>query len=203
MGETVAAYVRVTESELPSGPETEYYNLEYDAAQVGPLYDASASKGALALYLLISGRVSRCPSLRVGVVGYSQGAHVINDGLDQLQRRNPEILKDNIKAVLQIADPKLDQKQSYTVAIDPQGNPAKEGTVFGGALERRALPAAVHGKATSLCITGDIVCNTEKKDWSTLLMALLAPFHGEYKGCCSTVSFPNLLGKGFASRMTA
>lgn len=196
MRRTVAAFVRETSTELPPAPKTEYLSLPYPAKPVGPDYFRSVEDGANALQAVIRARVSKCPSIRIGLVGYSQGANVVNDALDALQRRAPAALN-NVRAVLQIADPRTDQTQRYHVGITLFGNPAPNPQHGGILTPPRALPAAIRGRATSICISGDPVCDAPNKGLGLLGGAVTASFHDGYR---TQVVFTRVLGRGLANR---
>ncbi|EON64558.1 hypothetical protein W97_03791 [Coniosporium apollinis CBS 100218] len=91
MRATVSAYVREAAAALPT--DTEYLSLRYAAAPVGPDHLTSQQAGAELLRTVIRACVSACPNIRIGVMGYSQGAHVVNDALSYLSRNTPSALE--------------------------------------------------------------------------------------------------------------
>lgn len=199
MRATVSAYVREAAAALPA--DTEYLSLPYAAAPVGPDYLTSQQAGAELLRTVIRARVSACPNIRIGVVGYSQGAHVVNDALNYLGRNAPSALE-RVRGVLQIADPRADPSKSYQLGITLNGSPAPV-KQSGGVLVPQALPAAVAGRATSVCISGDIVCDAPKKGLALLVSAVTVGFHQAYKTCCTQFLFTRILGGALANRLKA
>jgi hypothetical protein len=197
MGNTVGVYVESAASRLPAG-EVEYTSLAYPASSVGPGYFDSVAYGASVLRSTIRSRIAQCPGTRIGVVGYSQGAHVINDGLRGLS--NAEL--GYVRAVLQIADPRSDPGPSYHIETDIYGRQAPRGT-YGGVLTAQALPSAVHSRATDYCFVEDLVCDASNTGLDNLARAVTLSFHGGYRTCCNYINMVSVLGTSFANRMKA
>jgi hypothetical protein len=200
MGSTVAAYVRKVAEELPAA-ETEYLSLPYPAVSVGPGYFASVDAGWQGLQAIIRSRVTECPQIRIGLVGYSQGAHVVNQALHALESFDPGALE-NVRAALLIADPRADAGQDYHLPIDLFGDPAPA-PQHGGLLTEQTLPAAVHSRAVSFCISGDIVCDAPENGFALLAQAVLAVLHDGYRECCQNTPFVDILGSAVANGLLA
>jgi hypothetical protein len=196
MGSTVAAYVQRTANLLPPS-ETEYLSLPYPAASVGPDYFNSVDAGWQGLQAIIRTRVSECPQIRIAVVGYSQGAHVVNEALQFLERSDPGALG-NIRAALLIADPRADATAPYHLPVTVSGDPAPS-PQNGGILTPRTLPDAIHDRAVSFCISGDLVCDAPDKGFALLIQAIFSAIHTEgYKACCTNFFFVQILGSAVA-----
>lgn len=189
---------------LPTG--TEYYGLPYPA-EIVPVTDyfSSEQQGWQELYPIIKARVQACPNIKIGVAGYSQGAQVVNDALHFLESDDPGVFN-NIRAVLQVADPKTDPSQTeYFQLIDQiTGLPAGK-TTKTGILGSQALPDQLKGRATSICYVGDIVCNAAPDLIGLIIEGVDAQIHLQYLNCCTGSKFPlllpNVLGASFANRM--
>lgn len=213
MGDTVAAYVQQAAG-LISPNAVQYLALPYPAAAVGDRhYAQSIDTGAKMLEEDIRTRARECPDIRIGVVGYSQGAIVLHQGLSALARSDPRSLE-KVRAVLLIADPRANATARYHIAIEPSGDPARRQR--GGLLGADTLPRAIQDRATSLCISGDLVCDAARQPRLSLLAVLapavfLAPvvievmhlrIHTDgYKHCCSHVPYVQQLGATIANRL--
>lgn len=196
MGPQVAAYMQQANALLPA-VDTEFLSLPYDAAPVGLAYFDSEQGGWELLQAIIRTRVSQCPGIRIGLVGYSQGAHVVNDALHFLERVDPGVLG-NVRAALLIADPRADATARYHLPITLSGDPAPS-PQHGGVLTPQTLPAAVHDRAVSFCITGDLVCDAPDRGFELLIQAIFLPIHTDgYQNCCTSFLFVRILGDAFA-----
>jgi hypothetical protein len=196
MGGVVSAYVQRTSAVLPAA-DTEYLSLPYPAASVGPDYFDSEEQGWESLQAIIRGRVDACPGIRIGLVGYSQGAHVVNDALHFLERSDPGAL-DNVRAALLIADPRADATARYHLPVSLSGDPAPA-PQHGGVLTPQTLPGAVQDRAVSFCISGDLVCDAPDDGFALLVQAVLLPIHTDgYQNCCTSFFFVQILGDAVA-----
>jgi hypothetical protein len=198
MGSTVAAYVEEVVADLPV-EGTELLSLPYPAVPVGPDYFSSVDDGWIGLQAILRGRVSECPEIRIAVVGYSQGAHVVNQALHHLERVDPGVLA-NIRAALLIADPRADASTPYHLPITLEGDPAPA-PQNGGILTSQRLPAALDSRAVSFCISGDLVCDASDKGFALLIQAIFAPLHLGYEECCTRTPFRPILGSAIAQAL--
>ena len=197
MGRVVAPYVERTAARLPPPPETEFLSLPYPAAPIGLQYFDSERAGWEGLQAIIRGRIDECPGIRIGLVGYSQGAHVVNDALHFLGISDPGALG-NIRAALLIADPRADATAPYHLPITLAGNPAPA-PQHGGILTPQTLPAALDDRAVSFCISGDLVCDAPDRGLEALIQAVLLPIHTDgYQNCCTEFFFVQILGNAVA-----
>ncbi len=200
MGPTVGAYAEQAATALPAAT-TEYLSLPYAAAPVGPNYFDSVNAGWQGLQAIIRTRIAQCPQIRIGLIGYSQGAHVINDAMHALEGSDPAALE-HVRAILLIADPRSDPAARYHLPVALSGRPVTD-RQHGGVLGSQSLPAAVHGRAVDLCISGDPVCDA--LDGSLLLaQGMSFPIHtSAYRVCCSDFPLVRILGAGMANRLLA
>lgn len=200
MGETLEKYVAHSAEILPA--DTEYLGLPYPADLTSlPTFLDSEETGWKALQAIIKTRVKGCPKIKIGLAGYSQGAAVVNDALHFLSTDAPNTL-DNIHAVMLLADPKADPSQSYHAMITEDGLPAGK-TTDDGILGAQALPSQVRSSASSLCIQGDIVCDTAKSLPGLVIEGMTAAIHLTYINCCIEFLFPSILGGQLANRLLA
>jgi len=200
MGITIAKYIGSAYNKFPAG--TEFLGLPYPAELSEGLtaFYNSEEAGWVGLEAVIQARVKTCPNIQIAVAGYSQGAMVVNDALRWLASNAPSTI-DNIQAVLLLADPKADSSQSYHAVVDffGGGPVAKDGN--DGILGAQALPSALRSRASSLCISGDLVCDTSDNVPAEILQLMVAYIHTEYIDCCGEFAFWSILGGQLANRL--
>jgi hypothetical protein len=164
--------------------------LGYPAAEAGVYthfsgeWWDSVTSGVNALDDLISGTVSRCPETRIGLVGFSQGAGVVNATLRQLHSTKPH-LASHVRAALLIADPFRDGNQRYAHDITATGSVvAAKG--YSGALRRWSVPEPYRWITRDICQRGDGVCEGVHQNLSesAVRVALTTDTHGSYARCC-------------------
>lgn len=192
MGRTVGAYVREASGQLPADA-TQYYSLPYPASPIGPDYPSSEEAGRLGLLVLVRDRIATCPGIRMGIVGYSQGAQAANEVLGLLEPGE----RNAIRSVLLLADPLSAGATAYDIAVTIQGDPGSH--TGGGIFGRSEVPGDIQGRTIDFCISADPVCDTTE-DRSTASQALASPVHGAYAECCGGF-FPSILGGAFADRL--
>lgn len=113
---------------------TSYFNSEREG--VGMLYD----------YLREA--VAACPSMKLVVIGYSQGAHAVGDEL----AKEPSSITDHIGAVVLLADPRFNPGVSYAFgSFDPRDHG------IAGARSSADF-SSYSSKVFSFCRQNDLVC---------------------------------------------
>jgi hypothetical protein len=111
-------------------------------------YAGSSLQGINALKTQLTNEVNACPSEKIVLAGYSQGAHVVRDALDRLGS-----LASHIGAVALFGDPHF----------DPGSKAAVKGGTFDhgryGLLGRVAdFPVAFRSHLATYCLRDDVVC---------------------------------------------
>jgi hypothetical protein len=172
VGPTVDAAVIALQSSYAKGLDVRY--LDYPAASltdlVSPLsrrggglafvnsvksYLGKAASGSALLGRQLSAIGSMCPTLPITLIGYSQGALVVNRALVSLAANDDPALG-QIAAVELIADPQRLGSSTYDRG---DASPDLNGlTVSFHQLPADPLPASVAPAAASWCHAGDIVC---------------------------------------------
>ncbi|WP_188195467.1 cutinase family protein [Nonomuraea sp. SYSU D8015] len=197
MGATVGAYVSEAAELLPAA-ETEYLSLPYPAAPVGPDYLDSVEEGWQGLQAIIRGRAVECPAIRIGLVGYSQGAHVVNEALNWLSSQDKAAL-DAVRGAILIADPRSDPSSPSHFPITLSGTPATR-PLDGGILTPQRLPIG-DDRGIQFCIQDDPVCDSPEKGLEALGRAIAAPIHDAYRTCCTEFYFVQILGENLAQAL--
>ncbi|MGJ5893868.1 cutinase family protein [Streptomyces niveiscabiei] len=200
MGNRVGAYLREAQIAGLSGSSTAYYPLPYEAADVSAdtmLWSStwvnSRNTGTKQLIQVVRKWESMCPTSRIGLVGYSQGANVVHDAIDNLSVDE----RGHIGAVLMLADPHSAAGQtSYAMHVDYRTGEAGK-TTEGGLLEPRVLPSDIAGRSLDFCIVGDIICDPHQSESA----ALGSEIHGSYQSCCGSIDHKRSLGSWFARQM--
>ncbi|PWI14915.1 hypothetical protein DI272_12645 [Streptomyces sp. Act143] len=145
----------------------------------------SVKTGAEALDTLVTNTYQRCPSTRIGLVGYSQGAGAINMGMHLISERHGHVAQ-AVRGALLIADPFRDGRQSYAQNITDSGRMVS-GNGLRGMLRRQAVPISFQGVTRDICRDGDGVCSTiyEETVQSVIQAKLTSATHTSYMNCCS------------------
>ncbi|KAL9119013.1 MAG: hypothetical protein Q9187_004433 [Circinaria calcarea] len=94
-------------------------------------YDFSSSAGTAAVSSQLTAYVRRCPSSKVVLLGYSQGAHILLDslcggggypGLGPATQPLPTAIGDHVTAVVQYGDPRFLFGQPYDAGTNKRTN---------------------------------------------------------------------------------
>ena len=137
------------------GLEIAAFPLPYPAAPVFPTsgYLESVELGLQALASTVAGIAGECPTTGIVLAGYSQGAHVIQRGLERLPSSDEggEDLSRHIDAVVLLASP-LFTRQAGATQFD-NFDPGRRGLLGG-----RAVPAWIVEDTITWCRSGDLVC---------------------------------------------
>lgn len=139
-------------------------SVDYPAAafEVGESYFTSVATGVTNLQELIFQTVEECPSSNIALVGYSQGADVIGDVLEQ---GLPENLRSRILSVVFFGDPTYRAGEPYNAAGSGAGDGAfpraagalSDWTRLGYPTPDTVTPVPVP-IVKSYCFTGDRWC---------------------------------------------
>jgi len=132
VGGTGAAFIDALRSQVP-GRTIEVYPVNYPAS---PDYRASSTAGAEDASAHVESTVANCPSTRVVLGGYSQGAAVIDLATESMPPRVAE----------------------HVAAVALFGNPssAYASSLMGGPLP--TIAPAYRSKSIDLCTPDDIIC---------------------------------------------
>ncbi len=120
-----------------------------------PDYVTSIDTGEQALTEFVGDFSAGCSNAKIVVVGYSQGAHVVGDVVEQLTAPN----RKTIAAVVLLGDPKFNPKQTLVDRGDFE--PGRSG-IFQLVVpksELRQVPSDFVDGVHSYCAAGDPVCN--------------------------------------------
>ncbi|MFI8974188.1 cutinase family protein [Nocardia asteroides] len=148
-------------------------------ASVTP-YAESVATGVVRLESMISQIHSVCPRTRIAIVGYSQGAHVASITAQDIGTGRGVITPDMIAAVILMADPTRTPGAGLFPGTDtarPAAVPGTEGAhvatlpaapvrssaAGGGIGPTRDIAedfGALTGRVASLCVAGDLACDT-------------------------------------------
>lgn len=166
------------------GKPAETSPLDYPAASIELLnpvngisgvkeYFASVLDGVEALITRLTLQERACSTRPLVLVGYSQGALVVNRALVTLDALHDPVL-DQIAAVALIADPQRIGISSYARGNAPRD---LDGITIGlGLLPNQQLPNAVRTRSDSWCHAGDIICAPSATLVGQLVSVLTTPF---------------------------
>jgi streptogramin lyase len=132
-----------------------------------PMYLAGKDKGVAALWGAVTQVRFSCPNQKIVLAGYSQGAMVVHEFLEELTTGNDTATKSAIRGVVLIADPervKHSQVLEFgTAAWNEYGICNIPGlsrfTSCTGPLQLTDVPAAFLPVATDVCFQYDIACD--------------------------------------------
>ena len=135
-----------------------------------PKYLASKNQGVSAMWGAVTGARFSCPKEKLVLAGYSQGAMVVHEFLDQLASTNDTATKAAIRGVLLIADPER-VKNSQTLEYGDASYHAygicdyasiRANTSCTNPLPLTDVPRPFLRVTTDLCLKYDIVCDTSE-----------------------------------------
>jgi cutinase len=174
--------VRVIAIDYPS------LGLDVGLANPGRFYDGVRS-GVESLTQTVQTEEASCPRTPIVVLGYSQGAMVVNRALVALGDEEPRLLT-RIAAVELIADPQRLGQAPYvrgtaSQAYDGLGVYASRFAALGIGFPAGDLPPGIRTRTRSYCVAGDIVCawhttNTLSELLTSGTFAAVAHAHGAY-----------------------
>lgn len=120
----------------------------------GPYWD-SLSVGTPILRNMISQQIASCPYQRLVLLGYSQGAHLVGDGLPQFYV--DQSIRDHIAAVVLFGDPRFNPDSPI---VQGSFNPSLVGVFASqGITSARIVSSGWWGKTRSYCALYDFICN--------------------------------------------
>jgi hypothetical protein len=165
-GETIQKTVNAFNSVY--GSATDVVPLDYAAAGIGPVwlvkpwragdFASSVRDGITELDLLLHTRAADCPTQRIVLFGYSQGALVVNRELIALQRADYALLQ-RVAAVGLIADPaRLGSSRFNRSGAGFASRKLNGIAVSVKKAAKRDLPTVLSGRAQSVCLDDDLVC---------------------------------------------
>jgi hypothetical protein len=182
MGTTVATLAAAFRSDLAGSVTTTAVPVAYPAVPVldaiddgllsGVNYPISVARGVSALDDLVRRQLKTCPSTRVVLAGYSQGADVVET---YLASNRSAAVRDQIAAVGLLGDPRFNPSDP---AVDVGSFNPKYGPIFGKfgipphwnpEGRRPLIPAPLSAKTISACNEGDPSCNYS---WSNMVGCL-------------------------------
>lgn len=154
--------------------------IAYPAIPVGdggldyiPRYQRSVRVGANQLASELRQITAACTDARVVIAGYSQGADVINTAMGTAHRSGEKSLFGQVKKIVVIGDPSHQPNRAENV-----GDWWKLGSTNGSGAsvaarivdnDGTAFKDAHRGLVSSICVIGDLVCDTSSGDVAELV----------------------------------
>lgn len=201
MGFRVGAYAAKAAEKMPVN-RTTYESLQYPAVSVlswppPANYNNSVDQGVAQLQGRLLQLTNGCPGVRVGLIGYSQGAQVVHNALDTLE---PQALRDSVHSVLLLADPRNGGGGwPYAITVNPEGQQVAIRPGAGVWPNSGPIREDIQPETIDFCIVGDRFCdNADRGNVGDLIGN---PYHGTYNTCCNGVDWPGRLGRKFADRL--
>jgi hypothetical protein len=209
MADTVGATAAALVGALPR-KSVRTTSLRYPAASVSELaynngegFYLSMKAGQAALVRRVEQIVTHCARSRIALIGYSQGAAVVSEGLRRLIEDDfDERTRGAIRAVILYADPySAGANSTYDMTFTPAGAPTTARLGHGALGSRTFALGTKLYRVRDVCFAGDLVCDLPDGTFSQLLAALLSPVHSNYKNCCHGFPLTRLLGRRAARLM--
>jgi Cutinase len=197
MGDTVGLTALYALQYLPKH-SVRTFSIPYPAAEVKLIlsdpdaFFTSLEDGAFLLVGEVRRIEAHCPSARIAIIGYSQGAGAASEGIRMMslgERRR-------IASVVLYADTYSKGNSPYAITISYFGNnrnPKRDGHGIFGA-KSIPLPAK---EISDVCFDVDPVCVTGSAG-TTIVNALLASVHTQYKSFFDGV-LPKVFGRHLAN----
>jgi cutinase len=160
------------------------YALPYPAAHV-PVINKGASVNAFInsvntgktnLTKYVTAQSTKCPSQKIVLAGFSQGALVIT----QTMRSLPASVLKHVTALTLIGDPAFDPKFAGDVGTYAKNDEGIVSTFTSIYKSQNYLPAAVSANARSYCLAYDPVCNYSVVSLSNCLWFADTCSHAKY-----------------------
>ncbi|KAJ3300833.1 hypothetical protein HK104_000026 [Borealophlyctis nickersoniae] len=138
--------------------------IRYTATMVP--YPASAAEGTEAVKSQLTDAASRCPTSKIVLLGFSEGAHIIGDAFGggggghflgpKTPPMNASIIREHVKAVVLFADPR------HNVAEPFNRGTATKGGLFPRDAEQVAALSEFKDLIVGYCDRNDIICASGK-----------------------------------------
>lgn len=146
--------------------------LAYPASLDRPLpYVLSELRGVEALDRRTGAHHQRCPDSRIVLVGYSQGADVVDDLVHRAQRGTVAIRPEDIAGAVMLGSPRRNPDAPNLVPAPGRGvlgpRPTRELDVYSG-------------RVREVCAVDDPICASESFDLSELQEGLASGAHRSY-----------------------
>jgi hypothetical protein len=156
MGTQIAALYEKVRARKPSAQTLQSYGLEYPAINVAEWWKAigyfpSVWEGDSHLESRIKGDASSCPSMKLLVAGFSQGAHVVGDTIENLTGKSDSSVS-HIYGVALYGDPRFNPEDKATA----RGNYSPEH--WGILTKRGNYSAKINNRLGDWCRLKDAVC---------------------------------------------
>jgi hypothetical protein len=156
MGNQIGNMYERVKARKPSSQSLQSYGLEYPAVNVAEWWKAwdyyfSVWEGDEHLESRIRGDASSCPSMKILVAGFSQGAHVVGDTIDNLTNENSSAVS-HIYGVALYGDPRFNPSDKATA----RGNYNPEH--WGILTERGAYSSKINNRLGDWCRREDAIC---------------------------------------------
>jgi hypothetical protein len=156
MGNQIVALYEKVLARKPSGQTLQSYGLEYPAVNVAEwwkaiLYYPSVWEGDEHLENRIKNDAAACPSMKILVSGFSQGAHVVGDSIENLAKNNDSSLS-HVYGVALYGDPRFNPEDKVTA----RGNydPSHWGTL----IKRSPYSSKINNRLGDWCRLKDAIC---------------------------------------------
>ena len=156
MGTQIAALYERVKARQPAGQSLQSYGLEYQAVNVAEWWLAwdyyfSVWGGDEHLESRVKADASSCPSMKILVAGFSQGAHVVGDTIENLTNKNDSSLS-HIYGVALYGDPRFNPGDKATA----RGNYSPEH--WGALTARGNYSSKINNRLGDWCRLKDAVC---------------------------------------------
>ncbi len=156
MGNQIAALYEKVKARKPSSQTLQSYGLEYQAVNVAEWWKAwdyffSVWEGDEHLESRIKADAASCPSMKILVAGFSQGAHVVGDTIENLAGSGDSSLA-HVYGVALYGDPRFNPSDTATA----RGNYNPEH--WGILTERGAYSTKIDNRLGDWCRLKDAIC---------------------------------------------
>ena len=163
MGSLVGPVADEIALQIQDAGSVSFYGLPYAAGDASPTtvlsgsYFDSKKAGSALLHNYLAEVTSACPSMKLVVLGYSQGAHAAGDQLAV----EPTSVTNHVAALVMFGDPRFNPEASYTWGTFDSRNYGING--------KRSLNdfSSWSNRVFSFCNQNDLICQGIGKDHGT------------------------------------